>query len=241
MKPALLTLVLLAVVLGFGGCKNSSSSTPSASATPTTAPTPSPAPTGPATPTPVPTASPIPTPSPQSYQPLASGDVWSYACNNGTSVTKTAIATPPPASSNGIPTFADMTALSSGSLTAIEGNDAVGNTLVFGWTLGTTTTAVNPFGLEFPINPPLGQTTTFPGPGTNNTVTVTYMGPQAAVTTPAGTFTNVVLFAVTMTNPPSPAFGSQQEYMVKGVGAVVLQFPQSAPALTCSLQSFTLF
>jgi hypothetical protein len=113
---------------------------------------------------------------------------------------------------------------------------------VYQWSLPgtTTTTAVSPAGLEFPANPTAGQQSTFPGP-IAGTTTMQFMGVQAPITNPAGTWNNVVMFQ--FTNSPStfvPPLAVQQNFMVKGVGPVRIAFPAVTPALTCDLTSYTL-
>ncbi|MBV8600764.1 MAG: hypothetical protein JO359_04270, partial [Candidatus Eremiobacteraeota bacterium] len=188
LKRAILPMLFLAAIAS--GCKNSSSPVPVPSASPSQ--TPSPVPSMTATPTPAPaTPTPSPSPVPLSYQPLANNDTWTYNCGGGATASKVVTSGP---IVNGNSTFADTLTLSGlpSTVVADEANDAIGNTVVFQWMTGTTTTTLASSGLEFPINPALNQTTTYQGPG-SSTIAMTFAGPQSSLTVPAGTFNNVVL------------------------------------------------
>ena len=235
LKRAIFPILFLAAIAS--GCKSNTAPLPA----PTTSPsqTPSPVPSTTATPTPAPpTPTPSPTPQPVSYQPLANNNSWTYTCGGGATASKTIAVGP---NVNGNATFADTLTLSTlpSTVVADEANDAVGNTLVFQWIVGATVTTLTSPGLEFPINPPLNQSTSYQGPGSSSIV-MTYQGPQSPLTVPAGTFNNVVLFQAVTTNPVYPALAVQNFYSVFGIGPVRLQFPQNNPPLTCDLTAYGL-
>jgi hypothetical protein len=198
-------------------------------------PTPSPVPTC-AGCTPIPTASPggptpTPSPTPTSYQPLANNDAWSYTCNAGYTATKLVTTGPV---LQGTQTFADTLTVTNGpttyALTADEANDGLGNTSVYQWVLGNSTTTVNPAGLEFGTNETTGQMSTYLAPVTGN-FTTTFVGPVGTV----DTYNNVVEFTSVNSSPILSIYGEIDTYTALQVGPVRLGFPDYSTPLVCDI------
>jgi len=192
---------------------------------------PSPVPTC-STCTPIPTATPggptpTPSPTPTSYQPLANNDAWSYACNASATASKL-VATGPVV--NGTQTLADTLTLSvlPTTVTADEANDGLGNTSVYQWVVGNSTTTLSSPGLEFGTNLSTGATSMYDGPVTG-TITTTYEGSVGS----RDGYNNVVEFKSVNPNPIFAALGEVDTYAVLQTGPIELDFPDNSPALTC--------
>jgi hypothetical protein len=203
--------------------------------------TPSPVPTC-STCTPVPTATPggptpTPSPTPTSYQPLANNDQWSYACNASVTAAKNVTTGP---ILQGVQTLADtLTVTDPGppatyTLTADEANDGLGNTSIYQWVFGSSTTTVNPAGLEFGTNETVGQMSTYLAPVTGN-FTTTFMGPIAPITTGGNTYSNVVEFKSVNSSPIVSLYGEIDTKTQLAVGPVELDFPDYSTPLVCKL------
>ncbi|MGH7715905.1 MAG: hypothetical protein ACREML_07900 [Vulcanimicrobiaceae bacterium] len=204
-------------------------------------PTPSPVPTC-ASCTPLPTASPggptpTPSPTPTSYQPLANNDTWNYACNASVTAAKN-VSTGPIL--QGVQTLADtLTVTDPGppatyTLIADEANDGLGNTSVYQWVFGPTTTTLTTPGLEFGTNETVGQTSTYLAPGVGN-FTTTFIGPIAAITTGGNTYSSVVEFKSVNSSPILSLYGEIDTKTQLAVGPVEIDFPNYTPALVCTL------
>lgn len=215
------------------GCRSNSTLAPTA--------TPSPVPTC-AGCTPIPTASPggptpTPSPTPTSYQPLANNDAWNYACNAGVTAAKN-VATGPIL--QGTQTLADTLTVNDPGppatfvLTADEANDGLGNTSVYQWVYGATTTTLTTPGLEFGTNETVGQMSTYLAPGIGN-FTTTFVGPIAPITTGGNTYSSVVEFTSVNPTPLIPLYKEIDTKTQLAVGPVELDFPDYTPALVCTL------
>jgi hypothetical protein len=200
---------------------------------------PSPVPTC-ATCTPVPTATPggptpTPSPTPTSYQPLANNDAWSYGCNAGYTASKAVTSGPILQSAQ---TFADTLTVTNGvttyTLTADEANDGLGNTSIYQWVFGSSTTTVNPAGLEFGTNETVGQMSTYLAPVTGS-FTTTFVGPIAPITTGGNTYSSVVQFTSVNSSPIVNLYGEIDTKTQLAVGPVELDFPDYSTPLVCTL------
>jgi hypothetical protein len=198
-------------------------------------PSPSPVPTC-ATCTPIPTATPggptpTPSPTPSSFQPLANNDAWSYTCNAGYTASKLVTTGP---ILQGVQTFADTLTVTNGptsyTLTADEANDGLGNTSIYQWVFGNSTTTLTTPGLEFGTNETVGQTSTYFAPVTGN-FTTTYTGPVGTV----DTYNNVVEFTSVNSSPIVSLYGEIDTYTALQVGPVRLGFPDYSTPLVCDI------
>ena len=231
-------LFVATVFAGATGCRSSSS-------TPTITPSPVPTCTGNCTALPTATPSgptPTPSPVPSAFQPLVNNDTWTYACSNGSTATK-AISTG--AVVNGVQTSADTLSFSNTVLiptpiTGMEAIDGIGNTLIYQWNVGNSTTAVSPPGVEYGIQRP-APVSMYQGPVTG-TITMTDTGNIGSLTVPAGTFNNVELFKAVNSQPIyPPALTEVDSWMVLGTGPIQLGFPDAnGGAVTCSATVITL-
>ena len=228
--PLLLVATALAAATG---CNNQSTvATTIATATPVpTVSGATPVPTiAPATATP--TASPVP----QSYQPLANNDLWSYTCTGGGSITKTVSSSG--AVVGGVQTFADKLTATGASdfpsaLTAMETTDGVGNTLLYQWNLGASTTVLSSPALEYGINGSVSGP--YQGPVTG-TITETYLGSQGTIAVPGvATPYSVVEFKFVNSQPIYTALTEIDAYVSLGAGPIRLVFPNDANLGTCTL------
>lgn len=201
--------------------------------------TPSPVPTC-GTCTPIPTASPggptpTPSPTPTSYQPLANNDAWNYGCNAGYTAAKNVAGGP---SLQGVATLADTLTVTNGvttyTLTADEANDGLGNTSVYQWVFGPTTTTLTTPGLEFGTNETAGQMSTYLAPGIGN-FTTTFVGPIAPITTGGNTYSSVVEFTSVNPTPIVSLYGEIDTKTQLAVGPVELDFPDYTTPLICTL------
>jgi hypothetical protein len=223
-------LLLLAAAFAAGtGCQQNSLVATPATATPvptTSGATPVPT-LGPSTPTPT------PSPIPQSYQPLANNDSWSYTCTGGGSVTKTVSSSG--AIVNGVQTFADTLAPSDlpTTITAMETTDGVGNTLLYQWNVGASTTVLSSPALEYGINGSVNAP--YQGP-VIGTITETYLGSQGTIAVPGvATPYSVVEFKFVNSQPIFPALQEIDAFVSLGAGPVRLVFPNDATLGTCTL------
>jgi hypothetical protein len=179
----------------------------------------------------------------QPYQPLVAGARYVYSCSGGIS----AVRTISNGSINGFSGFANMLSLTipgqpSAQFGELEMNDSLG-TKTGGWMFAPTypSVQINPWQLELPVNPVIGQTLTLPD-GYGGTITVTYAG-LTTVTGYARVYTGVAVFKETDSGHPPVPF-PRTLYMVKGVGEVQTDLAASQqlnlPATTCTLVSYTM-
>jgi hypothetical protein len=185
--------------------------------------------TAPATPTP--TASPVP----QSYQPLANNDAWSYTCTGGGTLTKTVSGSG--VIVGGVQTFADTLTASDlpTSIIAMETTDGVGNTLLYQWNVGASTTVLSSPALEYGISGSVSGP--YQGP-VIGTITETYLGSQGTITVPGvATPYSVVEFKFVNSQPIFTTLGEIDAYVSLGAGPIRLVFPDDATLGTCTLSA----
>ncbi len=120
------------------------------------------------------------------YQPLAVGDSWSYACTGGFTVTN-AIGRTATVGAQTTYAFAvqiPSSPTSSTTETMLLANDAAGNTVLYGYLIGTTVTPVTPTTIVAAA-PVLNASFDYPAPG-GGTVTRTFVGFENSNRTPYG-------------------------------------------------------
>lgn len=225
-----IVIPLICVAIAFAGIAGCGGGSGSASATATATTTVTACAGCTALPTATPTAAGTPTPTPSSYQPLATGDQWNYTCTSG-AATKSV-------SANGS-MFNDQLSLPASvlptTLTAVESNDALGNTDVSQWILGASTTNVSPAGVEYGPTVISSGSTPYQAP-VIGTITTTYNG-TSTVNVPYGSYNNVPEFKAVDSSPVFPALGEIDVYAVLGVGPIEIVLPDATTPQTCVLNT----